>query len=181
MNLTSNEVAEYVNIHLPYRLNSLMAHDIILYRQKNKTDEWSRLTKSPYQDSIFLEPVFEASLVFGRGLMQFLGINFDKNSQPITFNPKTDDVTLKYLFSSRSYCGLSDSLLIQHSADIAILFKVANKSVAHLTSSPSNDQEHNHIPNARKAIYDLVLKYLPELPKEKLWYHNEITLLSIPK
>lgn len=157
-----------------------MAHDIILYRQRNKTDEWSRLTKSPYQDSIFLEPVFEASLVFGRGLMQFLGITFDKNSQPIMFNSKTDDVTLKS-FPGRSYCGLSDSQLMQHSADIAVLFKIANKSVAHLTSTLSNDQEHNHIPNARKAIYDLVLKYLPELPKEKLWYHNEITRLGIPK
>ncbi|MDB5008941.1 MAG: hypothetical protein JWP45_3334 [Mucilaginibacter sp.] len=155
-----------------------MAHDIILYRQKNKTDEWGRLARSPYEDSLFLEPAFEISLVFGRSLMEFLGIKYDHKNQQLKeldpINLGSDDITLKSLFPQRSYCTLQDRDLIKHKADIAILFKIANKSVAHLTSKLSNEQEHACLPKARKAIYDLLLKYVPEISKDKLWYHAQI-------
>jgi len=130
-NLTNNEISKYLKSHLPYRLNSLMAHDIILCRQKNKTDEWARLARSPYEDSLFLEPAFEISLVFGRSLMEFPRIKYDhKNRQLKELDPiklGSDDITLKSLFPQRAYCTLQDPDLIKHKADIAILFKVANK------------------------------------------------------
>jgi ribosomal protein S15P/S13E len=183
MSLTNNEITEYLKSHLPYRLNSLMAHDIILYRQKNKIDEWARSARSPYEDSLFLEPAFEISLVFGRSLMEFLGIKYDrKNDKLKKLDPAKldlDDITLKSLFPQRAFCTLQDPDLIKHEVDIAILFKVANKSVAHLTSKPSNEHEHARIPKARKAIYDLLLKYVPEMSKDKLWYHTQIESLEI--
>lgn len=183
MNLTNNEITDYLKKHLPYRLNSLMSHDIILYRQKNKTDEWAHLTRSPYEDSLFLEAAFEISLVFGRSLMEFLGIKYDHKNNKLKeldiAKLSSDDITLKSLFPQRAYCTLQDSDLIKHNADIAMLFKIANKSVAHLTSTPSNEQEHACLPKARKGIYDLLLKYVPEISKDKLWYHTQIESLEI--
>ena len=178
MNLTQNDINEYLNKHLPYRLNSLMAWDIMMYRLKNNVDkQYINLPISPYQDSLVIEPAFEISLVFGRALMQFIGISYEKKDEKLkelVINPKQDDITLKSLFPNRPFCPLADNDLKENASDIAILFRVANKSVAHLTGTVSNNVEHERLPYARIAIYDLVLKYVPEIPRKRLWYNNEI-------
>jgi hypothetical protein len=178
MTLTQNEIEEYLNKHLPYRLNCLMAWDIMMYRQKNNVDkQYVNLPISPYQDSLVIEPAFEISLVFGRALVQFIGISYGKKDKKLKKSNFTeeDDITLKSLFPNRSFCLLTDDDLKENESDIETLFRVANKTVAHLTNTVSNNGEHERLPYARKAIYNLVLKYVPEIPKNKLWYNNEIS------
>jgi len=175
MNLTQNDVDEYLNKHLPYRLNSLMAWDIMMYRQKNNVyKQYVNLPISPFQDSLVIEPAFEISLVFGRALLQFIGISYEDRKLKELIKPKKDDITLKSLFLNRPFCPLTDVDLKENESDIATLFRVANKSVAHLTSTVSNNREHEQLSYARKAIYNLVLKYVPEIPKNRLWYNNEV-------
>ena len=167
------EIDDYINKHLPYRLNSLMARDIMTYRQNNIFLSKNQKI-SPYEDSLVIEPAFEISLVFGRALLQFIGISYDKDGEFESPRFRTDDVTLKSIFPNRAFCDKNDSLLKENNFAIAALFKIANKSVAHLTSKLSNDREHELLPRARKAIYHLVLKYVPEIDVNKLWYNNEV-------
>jgi len=178
MNLTQNDIDQYLNKYLPYRLNSLMAWDIMMFRQKSNADNrYINLPISPYQDSLVIEPAFEISLVFGRALMQFLGISYEQKDgilKVLINKSKQDDITLQSLFPDRLFCTLDDNDLKESESDIAILFRIANKSVAHLTSMVSSSEELERLPYARKAIYNLILKYVPEISKEKLWYNNEI-------
>jgi hypothetical protein len=109
--------------------------------------------------------------------MQFIGVSYEKKDgklKNLNINSNPDDITLKSIFPNRPFCPLNDEDLKENESDIATLFRVANKSVAHLTSTLSNNGEHERLPNARKAIYNLVLKHVPEIPKKGLWYNNEV-------
>jgi hypothetical protein len=57
---------------------------------------------------------------------------------------------------------------------LATLYKIADKSVAHITSILTQEEEHGKLPEARKAIYDLTLKYIPEINKQKIWWHTQV-------
>jgi hypothetical protein len=172
------EIEEYIEKHIPYRLNCLMARDIMTFRRaKDDSDTLYKGTGyHPYEDSIVIEPAFEISLVFGRVLLHFIGINYyDKTQEIGEFKPKkSDDITLKSLFPEREYCKVSEKIVEVNKEAICILMKLANKSVAHLTKNQSNEDELQLLRSAKIAVYDLVLKYVPEIDKNKLWYNNEV-------
>lgn len=176
--MKQSEIKDYIENHLPYRLNCMMARDIMAFRRTKKDSDvlYKGIGYHPYDDSIVIEPAFEISLVFGRALLQFLGINYDsKTAELKDFNSiKADDITLKSLFPNRDYCKLSDDIIQINKHSICTLMKLANKSVAHLTKNQANNKELQLLTPARIAIYHLILKYVPEIDINKLWYNNEV-------
>src|SRR5690348_18276134 len=96
---------EYLDKHLPYRINSMLAHDLIM-RRKTETD-FDDLKKRCYGDSTIVEPIFEISLIFGRSLLNFLGLTC-ANNRISQFIPSGDDVTLRSIFPERQYCPLDE-------------------------------------------------------------------------
>jgi len=172
------EIENYIENHLPYRLNCLMARDIMTFRKAKKDSDVLYKGKGyhPYEDSIVIDPAFEISLVFGRALLQFIGIGYHDKTQelkPFESN-KPDDITLKSLFPNRDFCKLNEKIIELNNDAICSLMKVANKSVAHLTKNQSNNAELESLKAAKIAVYDLVLKYVPEIDTNKLWYNNEV-------
>lgn len=169
----TQEQSDYLNIHLPYRINSLLAPDLITHRRN--TDIPNEIKVRCYQDSLVLEPAFEISIIFGRALLHFLGIDYDRTVSDLkVFKPKSDDLTIQSLFPGRPFCALNDTLVIQHKNALCLIIRIANKSVAHLTTVVSNDQEHRQLEDARKTIYQLILKYVPEINKNKIWWYNQV-------
>jgi hypothetical protein len=166
---------EYLEKHLPYRINSMLAHDLIMLRKKQA--HFDEIKDRCYGDSTIVEPIFEISLIFGRSLLNFLGLTLDAvNSRIIRFNPKADDLTVKSLFSRRDYCPLDEEIVLENHDGFCKIIKLANKSVAHLTSviTETQSEEHDILPDVRQAIYKLVLKYLPEISKEKIWWYTQV-------
>lgn len=164
---------DYINKHLPYRINSMLSPDLIAHRRGSTIPNEIKI--KCYQDSLVLEPAFEISIIFGRALLHFLGIDYDRRTSDLkVFNPRKDDVTIQNLFPNRPFCPLNDNLVVQFKTALCLIIKIANKSVAHLTTVVSNDQEHQQLEVARKTIYRLILKYVPEINKNNIWWFTQV-------
>ena len=169
----TQEQSDYLNKHLPYRINCMLAPDLITHRRN--TDISNEIKVWCYQDSLVLEPAFEISIIFGRALLHFLGIDYDRTTLDLkVFRPKPDDVTIESLFPCRPFCPLNDTLVIRYKTALCLIIRIANKSVAHLTTVVSNDQEHRQLEDAREIIYKLVLKYVPEINKSNIWWYTQV-------
>jgi hypothetical protein len=166
------EKVEYLEKHLPYRINSLLAHDLMLLRKERSVA--MRAPTHPYSDSLVVEPMFEISLVFGRSLLHFLGVDSDGAGSFRHPTRRNDDVSIKSLFPDRDYCAFDDLELIKHKDAIVALLKSANKSVAHLTSLVTDDVDQSVFPEARLAVYRLMLKKVPEINREKIWWYKQV-------
>src|ERR1700733_6670709 len=131
--MTENQL-NYVNKHLPYRINSLLAPDLITHRRN--TNISSELKEKCYQDSLVLEPAFEISIIFGRSLLHFLGITYDSKTKDLKRPAKyyEDDVSINNLFPGRSFCPIDDEIVVKNKKALCLIIKIANKSVAHLTT-----------------------------------------------
>lgn len=172
-NLSKIERQEYLDKHLPHRLNSMLSPDLITFRRS--TNISNEMRESCYKDSLVLEPTFEISIIFARALLQFLGIGFDpRSNELITYSPRLTDLTLKSIYPDRDFVSLDDPLIIPMRPNLCTIIKVANKSVAHLTSSLSNANEHELLPEARITTYRLMLKYVPDINKSRIWWHEQV-------
>ena len=89
--------------------------------------------------------------------------------------PRDTDIAITHLFPNRGFCPLDDSIIVKYNSSLAILIRAADKAVAHMTSIRSQEEDHNKFPEARKAVYDLVLKYIPEINKDKIWWYTQIS------
>jgi len=118
--------------------------------------------------------MFEISLVFTRSLMHFLGVDIDANGAFKRPSRKTNDVSIKSLFHDRDYCPLDDIELVEHKTAVVALLKSANKSVAHLTSLVTEAVDQSVFPEARMATYRLMLKHVPEINKDKIWWYTQV-------
>lgn len=176
--MTEDKIDEYLKKHLPYRINNMLAHDLMLHRKK--LDEFGKIKHSCYSDSLVVEPLFEISIIFGRSLLHFLGLGLNrKKDQIIERRPNPNfpnDLTLKSLFPEKNLCSKNDPLVQKNYKELFLLLFWADKSVAHLTSniSEAESEEQDLMPIARKSIYQLCLKYLPELDKEKIWWYTQV-------
>lgn len=177
--MTTQEQSDYLNKHLPYRINSLLATDMITHRRN--TNISNEIKEKCYQDSLVLEPVFEISIIFGRALLHFLGIDFDRSISNLkVFQPKPNDVTIQSLFPGRPFCPLNDELVMSTKESLCLIIKIANKSVAHLTTVLSSKEEHQQLAIARQTIYKLLLKYVPEINKVSgqdkvgIWWFEQV-------
>lgn len=75
MKLDNSLRQEYLDKHLPYRINSMLSPDLITHRRNQGISAEMRV--KCYEDSLVLEPSFEISIIFGRSLLNFLGITLD--------------------------------------------------------------------------------------------------------
>lgn len=165
---------EYLNKHLPYRINSMLAHDLIMYRKT--IADFNKIKDFCYGDSTVVEPIFEISIIFGRSLLNFLGLTFNKKKNKIeTIQLKNDDLTIQSLFPNRDLCTPDDPIVKENYDELCTIIKLANKSVAHLTSEipETKSSDHDKLPKARLAIYNLMLKYVPEMNKDKIWWTTQ--------
>jgi len=129
---------EYLDKHLPYRVNSMLSTDLIAHRRGTKISKG--IKELCYKDSLVLEPAFEISIIFGRALLQFLGIGLDAKANDLTnYQPRQTDLTIKSIYPNKDFVQLDEELVISNRASLCTIIKVANKSVAHLTSTLSND------------------------------------------
>lgn len=170
-NMSEDLKQEYLNKHLPYRINSLLAHDLILHRKKLAS--YTDIKDRCYGDSLTLEPAFEISPIFGRSLLNFLGLGLNSLNNIDRKLPRGTDFTIKDLFPERDFCPIDDPIIIKNNLQLSTLITVADKSVAHLTSV-TVQQDHDKLPDARKAIYALILKYVPEINKNKIWWYTQV-------
>src|SRR5688572_22705653 len=94
MNLQEEEKHAYLTEHLPYRLNSLRAWDLFIARRKanNYLQEVERLKCN--WESEYLDPAFEISIVFGRSLIQFLGLTCRNNNLEYFVSKMGEDVQI---------------------------------------------------------------------------------------
>ncbi|MCA6468896.1 MAG: hypothetical protein IM591_00715 [Chitinophagaceae bacterium] len=170
---------EYLNKHLPYRINSMLSPDLIEHRRNNCISE--ELKNRCFSDSLILEPTFEISIIFGRSLLNFLEIGNDKqNNKLIKYNSQHDDITIKSLYPNISSNPIDDEIVTQFYSNFCTIIKIANKSVAHLSSKESSPGEHALLRDARIGIYRLILKYVPDINKNSaynktgIWWYEQV-------
>jgi len=164
---------EYLDKHLPYRINSMLSPDLITHRRGTAIS--NEMRESCYKDSVVLEPAFEISIVFGRALLQFLGVGLDAKSGGLcNHSARPNDLTIKSIYPDKDFVSLDDELIIPNRNSLSTIIKVANKSVAHLTSIQSNEGEHGQLETARMTIYRLMLKYVPDINKEGIWWYTQV-------
>lgn len=168
-----NTKAEYLEKHLPYRINSMLAHDLIMHRKT--LPHFTSIKDNCYGDSTVVEPIFEISIIFARTLLNFLGLSWTKDNGISRYTPKTDDLTIKSLFPNRDYCPLDEKLVTDNYDSLCTIIKLANKSVAHLTSCVTQitKNDHDYLPQARKTVYELMIKYVPEMNKNNIWWTTQ--------
>lgn len=173
MKLDNNLRQEYLDKHLPYRINSMLSPDLITHRRKQGISAEMRV--KCYEDSLVLEPSFEISIIFGRSLLNFLGITLDFRTNDLRhYRSKEDDLTIRDIYPNGNHNTLQDQIVLDNKDKLCTIMKLANKSVAHLTSSMSNEEEHSQLASARLTIYRLMLKYVPEINKSAIWWHQQV-------
>lgn len=184
MHLNPQLRQEYLDKHLPYRINSMLSPDLMAHRLKSNFS--NELKVKCYQDSLVVEPAFEISVIFGRSLLNFLGITYDSKANKLArHQPKGDDVSLVDIYPNGSFCPLDEELLVQNHDSLSTIIKVANKSVAHLTSSVSTQDELLQLETARQTIYKLILKYVPDINKTGqvnkvgIWWYEQVVTVDL--
>ncbi|MES2514722.1 MAG: hypothetical protein V4580_11285 [Bacteroidota bacterium] len=174
VSLNNAEIQEYLVDHLPYRLNSLRAWDLYLARRKADRYENETPSLKCYWESELLEPAYEISIVFGRSLLNFLGIkrgsngleNFESNQ---ISNMDKDTIFIWHINSNKRAYPINN-LDNKEQEHLVNLLKVANKSVAHLTNKTSTKIELDSLIPARQIIYKIMLEYVDGLKTSKLWW-----------
>ena len=162
-----------------YRVDCLMAYDLFLfihtkYKQKG----------SVYATGHVLNPAFETSLVFGRQLLEFLQIKKDRKADKLKpSNPiEDDDVTISRFNPNLSLLPFNDPLTTINEIHLVRLINTANKATAHFTKTSTTDEAFNSLEQARRVIYELMTKYVPEILNYPLiWKQREYFLNAIQK
>lgn len=177
--LDTNEKIQQATKDLKYRLNSMMAYDIYnhLFEKYKCINEENGLT-SIYHESHIIDPALEISIVFGRQLLDFLQIGHNKATgqldNPLIYKRnsiKPDDLFLSS-FPGITKFPLADSIVTTYDRHIKSIIKVANKASAHMTFSHTTDQEFLDIKEIKPIIFDLCLKYIPNITHDNLWWFN---------
>ena len=151
----------------------MLSTDLITHRREGNLSH--ELKHKCYQDSLILEPAFEISIIFGRSLLNFLGISYDpKTNDLIVHQPRENDLTMKDIYPNKTLCPLTDQLLVDNKKSLCTIIKLANKSVAHLTTLMSSEEEHGLLKDARFTIYRLMLKYVPDVNKAGIWWYQQV-------
>lgn len=173
VNLSDSEKQKYLTEHLPYRLNSLRAYDVYIKRRKASNYKKELPSLKCYWESEFLEPAFEVSIVFGRSLLNFLGImrgnNGLQNFEAHEIKDSDKDTVFIWHINDKGYYPIN-KLDIESQNHLLNLIKIANKSVAHLTTKNSTEQEQNSLLPAREIIYNIMLEHVEGLDTTNLWW-----------
>ena len=152
--LNKDEKVEFINIHLLYRLKIL----------KKAVETFSNLKINQFNDKVILDCIFEASLIYCRMFMQFLGLGINGDNPPKlkqhrkyyssdginSFEVKVSDL-------GGSFVEI-EKLKKDEQNLLANVYLMANKASAHLTwNTPHNDNAQEMISAAR-----LILRLIDE-------------------
>lgn len=172
MNLSEKKQKEYLQKHIPYRLNSLRAWDIyILRREAKKIDDEKDIQKC-YFLSELLEPAFEISIIFARSLIQFLGLTFRNNQLEYFVSKNNDDVQVWDVIPGKPPYPISN-LNNKEKQLLCNVIKVANKASAHMTTKYSTNEELESLEPCRELIFNMILEHVDNVNTENLWWLNE--------
>ena len=160
-----------------YRVDCLMAYDLFLFIQEKYKQKGS-----VYETGHVLNPAFETSLVFGRQLLEFLQIKKERKSDHLKLSHanEDDDVTISRFNPNLSTLPRYDPLTIANEIHLFRLINTAHKATAHFTKTPTTDEAFNSLKQARSIIYELMVKYVPEILnypliwKEREYFHDAI-------
>lgn len=174
MPLTEEQIHEYLSEHLPYRLNCLRAWDIYLSRRTTRSYDLESDTLKCYWKSEILAPAFEISILFGRSLLNFLGIRLKenrlKNFTPSDLSKNEEDSVYIWDINVNKDPYLINNLLDYEQTHLVHLLSIANKSVAHLTSKNAGTVQLASLIPARQIIYRIMVNYVDGLAINKLWW-----------
>ena len=173
MTLSEQEKFDYLNEHIPYRLNSLRAWDLYITKRRSNSYEEESDDRKCNWESHYLDPAFEISIIFGRSLLQFLGLTCRNNSLEYFVSKMGEDVQIWDVVLGKPPYPLSE-LTAYEKEHLCNIIKVANKASAHLTRKYSTTEELNSLAPGRKLIYKMVTSYVDGLDKSKLWWELEI-------
>jgi 23S rRNA U2552 (ribose-2'-O)-methylase RlmE/FtsJ len=148
-----------------FRLDSMLSWDLFDFIKNKYKNE-----KSVYSTGHVADPVLEISSVFGRQLLQFLKIKKPRKTDTLKeyFGVEPDDVTIDLLYPNMTSFPLYDQLTIQNTVHLVRLIKVANKATAHFTLQQTTAEEFESMKIARKVIYELILKYIPDINRDEV-------------
>lgn len=148
-----------------FRLDSMLSWDLFDFIKNKYKNE-----KSVYSTGHVVDPVLEISSVFGRQLLQFLKIRKPKRTDKLEeyCGTESDDVTIDLLYPNITSFPLHDPLTIQNTIHLVRLIKVANKATAHFTLQQTTSEEFESMKIARMVIYELILKYVPDINKNDI-------------
>lgn len=148
-----------------FRLNCMLTWDLFVYIQRKYNN-----TKSVYAKGHLLDPALEISAVFGRQLLEFFKIKKPKNQDELVdySGHENDDITIDLLYPSMTSFPLQDDLIQENKIHLVRLIKVANKSTAHFTRTQTTEEEFESMKIARMVIYELVLKYIPDINRSDI-------------
>jgi hypothetical protein len=155
----------------------MLAWDLMVYvKEKYKRENERKKRTSAYGQSHVVEPALEISIVFGRQLLEFLKITWDRSTDKLTEFPQRnrktypDDILIISLYPTLTTLPLRDPLVAANELHLTRLIKVANKAAAHLTTTSTTDDEFESMRIARQVIYELILKYVPDIATNDVWW-----------
>ncbi len=167
--LNETQIKEYLNEHLPYRLNILRAWDLYLCKRKAANYLEEEAKYKCYWESEFLDPSYEASIIIGRSLLNFLGIK--RNGNRLTnfqYNEiqgsEKETVFIWHVIPGKLAYPI-DFINENDQKHLFNLIKIANKSVAHLTTKTSTLEELDSLVPAKKIIYDIMINFVDGINK----------------
>lgn len=159
----------YLTLEIPYKLNILWSHI-----------HWSRFSWDLEDENYeFLNKglincaLLESSILFGRQLLELIGIKHNKDGFIPVSKKYKDDILINDIFPKISLCSIDDPLLTDSSANILYLLTISNKRVAHNTFNDLERTEIERIHNAQESIHQLVEIMLPNIPRDNLLKYND--------
>lgn len=157
--------------NVTFRLNCMLTWDLFVFiKDKFKND------RSVYATGHLLDPALEISSVFGRQLLGFLKIkkHYTEDRLIEYFGKEDDDVTIESLYPTMTTFPLQDELTTVNEIHLVRLIKVANKATAHFTLTETTYDEFESMKTARQVIFELVLKYIPDIDKNEIrWIQRD--------
>ena len=143
-----------------------------MYRKENGIKP--ELKESCYGDSPVTEPAFELGPIFGRSLLNFIGISADKTYSTIVPKKLWDtDLRITSLGQNYSACDINHKTIIDNKDHILTMLKLADKCIAHLTTIKSQETDHPHLRPAKIATYSLVIEHVHGLKLDKIWWTTQ--------
>ena len=175
-NLTNGEIKELIETRIPYFINSMLAHDLMMYRKENGIKPL--LKDTCYGDSPVIDPAFELGPIFGRVLLNFIGISADNNYTSIIRKRWRDnDLKIIELGAHFKQCDINHHIITNNKLQILTMFKLADKCIAHLTNVTSQESDHPYLRPAKIATCKLVLEHVHGIRRDKIWWIKEVSSL----
>jgi len=172
-----DSLADALNRFIPHSLGAVEALNVALRLQTNWGD--AQPMKILINDELTIEgnsnaftnAAIEAGVIHGRALLEFLGLTSSSSRlQNITRPRKRDDIGIEHFENATGFLTrVSPAQVLSHypgsaaEAEQALLsvFRIANKGLAHLTSSfLASSEETRLLEIASRGIPALVVSYL---------------------